>query len=32
LLFGKQSTVVDLTGDQPILLRQGVGDIAPFGL
>jgi tRNA threonylcarbamoyl adenosine modification protein (Sua5/YciO/YrdC/YwlC family) len=26
------STVIDLTGDAPVLLRQGKGDIAPFGI
>lgn len=26
------STVIDLTGDTPVLLRQGKGDIAPFGI
>jgi tRNA A37 threonylcarbamoyladenosine synthetase subunit TsaC/SUA5/YrdC len=26
------TTVIDLTGDAPVLLRQGVGDIAPFGI
>ena len=26
------TTVIDLTGDVPVLLRQGKGDIAPFGI
>jgi len=26
------TTVIDLTGDAPVLLRQGKGDIAPFGI
>ncbi|HJV88307.1 MAG TPA: L-threonylcarbamoyladenylate synthase [Noviherbaspirillum sp.] len=26
------TTVIDLTGDEPVLLRQGSGDPAPFGL
>lgn len=26
------STVIDLTGDAPVLLRQGKGDAAPFGI
>ena len=26
------TTVIDLTGDKPILLRRGKGDIAPFGI
>jgi tRNA threonylcarbamoyl adenosine modification protein (Sua5/YciO/YrdC/YwlC family) len=26
------TTVIDLTGDTPVLLRQGVGDAAPFGI
>lgn len=26
------TTVIDLTGDKPVLLRQGMGDIAPFGI
>ena len=26
------TTVIDLTGDSPVLLRRGRGDIAPFGL
>lgn len=26
------TTVIDLTGDAPVLLRQGVGDAAPFGI
>ena len=26
------TTVIDLTGDTPVLLRQGKGDIAPFGI
>ncbi len=26
------TTVIDLTGDTPILLRQGKGDISPFGI
>lgn len=26
------TTVIDLTGDEPLLLRQGRGDAAPFGL
>ena len=26
------TTVIDLTGDVPVLLRRGKGDIAPFGL
>ena len=26
------TTVIDLTGDAPILLRRGKGDIAPFGI
>jgi tRNA threonylcarbamoyl adenosine modification protein (Sua5/YciO/YrdC/YwlC family) len=26
------TTVLDLTGDEPVLLRQGKGDVAPFGL
>lgn len=26
------TTVIDLSGDQPILLRQGKGDSAPFGI
>ena len=26
------TTVIDLTGEQPVLLRQGIGDIAPFGI
>ncbi len=26
------STVIDLTGDVPVLLRQGKGDAAPFGI
>jgi len=26
------TTVIDLTGDKPVLLRQGKGDIAPFGI
>lgn len=26
------TTVIDLTGDAPVLLRQGKGDVAPFGI
>jgi len=26
------TTVIDLTGDQPVLLRRGKGDITPFGI
>lgn len=26
------TTVIDLTGDAPVLLRQGVGDTVPFGI
>jgi len=26
------TTVIDLTGDKPVLLRRGKGDIAPFGI
>jgi tRNA threonylcarbamoyl adenosine modification protein (Sua5/YciO/YrdC/YwlC family) len=26
------TTVIDLTGDRPVLLRQGKGDVAPFGI
>lgn len=26
------TTVIDLTGDNPVLIRQGKGDIAPFGI
>lgn len=26
------TTVIDLTGEMPVLLRQGVGDAAPFGI
>jgi tRNA threonylcarbamoyl adenosine modification protein (Sua5/YciO/YrdC/YwlC family) len=26
------TTVIDLTGEVPVLLRQGVGDAAPFGI
>ncbi len=26
------TTVIDLTGDAPVLLRQGVGAVAPFGI
>jgi tRNA threonylcarbamoyl adenosine modification protein (Sua5/YciO/YrdC/YwlC family) len=26
------TTVIDLTGDTPILLRQGKGDVTPFGI
>lgn len=26
------TTVIDLTGDVPILMRKGMGDIAPFGI
>ena len=26
------TTVIDLTGDAPVLLRQGMGDAAPFGI
>lgn len=26
------TTVIDLTGDSPVLLRQGVGDVTPFGI
>ncbi|MDZ4202719.1 MAG: L-threonylcarbamoyladenylate synthase [Gallionella sp.] len=26
------STVIDLTGDDPVLIRQGKGDAAPFGI
>jgi tRNA threonylcarbamoyl adenosine modification protein (Sua5/YciO/YrdC/YwlC family) len=26
------TTVIDLTGDAPVLIRQGKGDIAPFGI
>lgn len=26
------TTVVDLTGDEPVLVRQGRGDVSPFGL
>ncbi|MGB8518317.1 MAG: L-threonylcarbamoyladenylate synthase [Gallionella sp.] len=26
------TTVIDLTGDTPVLLRQGVGDVTPFGI
>ena len=26
------TTVIDLTGDMPVLLRQGKGDVAPFGI
>ena len=26
------TTVIDLTGEHPVLLRQGIGDIAPFGI
>ncbi|MDO8349830.1 MAG: Sua5/YciO/YrdC/YwlC family protein, partial [Gallionella sp.] len=26
------TTVIDLTGDVPVLLRQGKGDITPFGI
>ena len=26
------TTVIDLTGDMPVLLRQGVGDVTPFGI
>lgn len=26
------TTVIDLTGDTPVLLRQGVGDATPFGI
>ncbi len=26
------TTVIDLTGDTPVLIRQGVGDAAPFGI
>lgn len=26
------TTVIDLTGDIPVLLRQGVGDVTPFGI
>ncbi|HCE10817.1 MAG TPA: threonylcarbamoyl-AMP synthase [Oxalobacteraceae bacterium] len=26
------TTVIDLTGDEPVLIRQGRGDAAPFGL
>lgn len=26
------TTVIDLTGDKPVLLRQGKGNIAPFGI
>lgn len=28
----EMSTVVDLTGDEPILVRQGKGSLAPFGI
>ena len=28
----EMTTVIDLTGDAPQLIRQGRGDIAPFGL
>ncbi|MEI7455161.1 MAG: L-threonylcarbamoyladenylate synthase [Nitrosomonadales bacterium] len=26
------TTVIDLTGEHPVLLRQGIGDITPFGI
>ena len=26
------TTIIDLTGEEPLLLRQGRGDVAPFGL
>jgi tRNA A37 threonylcarbamoyladenosine synthetase subunit TsaC/SUA5/YrdC len=26
------TTVIDLTGEMPILLRRGKGDVAPFGI
>ena len=26
------TTVIDLTGDVPVLLRRGKGDVAPFGI
>ncbi|MFX1803267.1 L-threonylcarbamoyladenylate synthase [Paraburkholderia sp. A1RO-5] len=28
----ESSTVIDLTGDEPVLVRAGLGDLAPFGL
>ena len=31
-LTASTSTVIDLTGDTPKLVRAGVGDLAPFGL
>ncbi|MDX8379832.1 MAG: L-threonylcarbamoyladenylate synthase [Gallionella sp.] len=29
---GAFTTVIDLTGDTPVLLRRGKGDVAPFGI
>jgi tRNA A37 threonylcarbamoyladenosine synthetase subunit TsaC/SUA5/YrdC len=26
------TTVIDLSGDEPVLIRKGVGDTEPFGL
>jgi tRNA A37 threonylcarbamoyladenosine synthetase subunit TsaC/SUA5/YrdC len=28
---GRVTTVIDLSGDAPVLLREGKGDIRPFG-
>jgi len=28
---GEVTTVIDLAGDQPLLLREGKGDVRPFG-
>ena len=28
---GTVTTVIDLSGDQPVLLREGKGDARPFG-
>ena len=28
----EMSTVIDLTGDTPVVVRQGKGSLAPFGL
>ena len=28
---GTVTTVIDLSGDQPLLLREGKGDVRPFG-
>ncbi|MBV5305708.1 MAG: threonylcarbamoyl-AMP synthase [Desulfobulbaceae bacterium] len=30
LVYPDPSTLIDLTGDEPVILRQGKGDIAPF--